>query len=104
MNKILKRVLSGIITLSILITASAVSVVSAEDTLPSDELLFHLTFDEAGADNTSFEASLGGTVTKKGSVSLTQSLDEESGKALSIASLRFSFDFLCDKFYFAVAV
>lgn len=86
MNKILKRVLSGIITLSILITASAVSVVSAEDTLPSDELLFHLTFDEAGADNTSFEASLGGTVTKKGSVSLTQSLDEESGKALSIAS------------------
>ena len=86
MNKILKRVLSGIITLSMLITVSAVSVVSADDTLPSDELLFHLTFDEAGADNTSFEASLGGTVTKKGSVSLVSSLDEESGKAMSITS------------------
>lgn len=86
MSKTLKRVLSIIITFSMLITILAVPAASAEDTLPTDELLFHLTFDETNADQTSFDAAVGGTVTKKGSVSLVSSLDEESGNALSISS------------------
>lgn len=84
MNKHFKKLIAAAITLSMLLTALP-SVVFADASLDND-LLFYLTFDEENAADASFEASKGGTVTKKGSVSLVQSLDEESGKAMSITS------------------
>lgn len=82
----LKKTIAALLASAMLMTSACVTPALAEDTLPKDGLLMNITFDEADADKTSFEATLGGTVTKKGSVSLVQSLDEESGKAMSITS------------------
>ncbi len=82
MKGIFSKIISGIISASMIIGTMAIPVVNAED----DSLLFHLTFDEPNADQTSFEATKGGTVTKKGASSLVSSVDEESGKALNISS------------------
>lgn len=86
MNRIFKKTLSGLISASILISSTATPIVSAEDTLPSDELLFHLTFDENGAEASSFEATVGGIVKKNGNIALAPSVDEECGNALSITT------------------
>jgi arabinan endo-1,5-alpha-L-arabinosidase len=86
MNRIFKKTLSGLISASILISSTAIPIVSAEDTLPSDELLFHLTFDENGAEASSFEATVGGIVKKNGNTALAPSVDEECGNALSITT------------------
>lgn len=86
MNRIFKKTLSGLISAAILISSTAMPIVSAEDTLPSDELLFHLTFDENGAEASSFEATVGGIVKKNGNTALAPSVDEECGNALSITT------------------
>lgn len=86
MNRIFKKTLSGLISAAILISSTAIPIVSAEDTLPSDELLFHLTFDENGAEASSFEATVGGIVKKNGNTALAPSVDEECGNALSITT------------------
>lgn len=86
MNRIFKKTLSGLISAAILISSTAIPIVSAEDTLPSDELLFHLTFDENGAEASSFEANVGGIVKKNGNTALAPSVDEECGNALSITT------------------
>lgn len=82
----LKKTISALLASAMLLTGACIAPALAEYTLPEDGLLMNITFDETDADKTSFEATVGGTVTKKGSVSLAQSLDEESGKALSISS------------------
>ena len=63
MNKHFKKLIAAAITLSMLLTALP-SVVFADASLDND-LLFYLTFDEENAADASFEASKGGTVTKK---------------------------------------
>ena len=85
MNKTLKKLLGTVISLSMLISALP-NFAFADNSSLDEDLLFNVTFDEANSEQTSFEAAKGGTVTKKGSVSLVQSLDEESGNALSITS------------------
>lgn len=85
MNKTLKKLLGAVISMAMLISALP-NVAFADNSLLNEDLLFNVTFDEANAEQTSFEAAKGGTVTKKGSVALAQSLDEESGKALSISA------------------
>lgn len=82
MRGILSKVISGIISASMIIGTAAIPAVNAAD----DGLLFHLTFDETNADKTSFEATKGGTVTKKGSCVLAPSIDEENGNALNISA------------------
>ncbi len=83
MNKLTKKLLSGLISVSMLL--AAVPALVSADELPSDGLLFNATFDEAGTGSGSFTATAGGTVTEKGAVSYVDSWDGNS-KALNIAS------------------
>lgn len=86
MNKTLKKILSGFITLSMLCTMAALPAsVFAEDTLPEDELLMNITFDEEGTGTGSFAATTGGTVKENGSVSYVDNYDASS-KALKIST------------------
>lgn len=86
MNKLIKILLNCVISISILLSTAAIPrLASAENTLPEDGLLFHLTFDEENALSDSFDATIGGTVKKNGSVSIVPGIDEENGNALSIA-------------------
>lgn len=85
MNKTLKKLLGAVISMAMLISALP-NVAFADNSSLDEDLLFNVTFDEANSEQTSFEAAKGGTVTKKGSVALAQSLDEESGMALSISA------------------
>ena len=86
MNKTFKKFLSGFISLSMLCSMSALpAAVSAEDTLPEDELLMNITFDETGTGTGSFSATTGGTVTEHGSVSYVDNYDASS-KALKIST------------------
>ncbi len=83
MNKLTKKFLSGLISVSMLL--AAVPAVVSADELPTDELLFNATFDETGTGSGSFTATTGGTVTEKGAVSYVDSWDGNS-KALNISS------------------
>ena len=86
MNKTLKKILSGFISLSMLCTMAALPAsVFAEDTLPEDELLMNITFDEEGTGTGSFTATTGGTVKENGSVSYVDNYDASS-KALKIST------------------
>ncbi len=86
MNKTLKKILSGFISLSMLCTMAALPAsVFAEDTLPEDELLMNITFDEEGTGTGSFAATTGGTVKENGSVSYVDNYDASS-KALKIST------------------
>ncbi|MDY3971189.1 MAG: family 43 glycosylhydrolase [Clostridia bacterium] len=86
MNKTLKKILSGFISLSMLCTMAAIPAsVFAEDTLPEDELLMNITFDEEGTGTGSFAATTGGTVKENGSVSYVDNYDASS-KALKIST------------------
>ena len=70
MNKTLKKVLSGVISASMLCSALAIPHTAlADDALPTDGLLMDITFDETGTSSGSFNATVGGTVTEHGSVS-----------------------------------
>ena len=82
MNKLTRKLLSGLLSVSMLL-AAVPAVVSADE--PADSLLFNATFDEAGTGTGSFAATTGGTVTEKGAVSYVDSWDGKS-KALNIAS------------------
>ncbi|MGN0106326.1 MAG: family 43 glycosylhydrolase [Hominilimicola sp.] len=84
MNKTLKKLFSGVITLSMLCSAAAIpqAVMAVEDS----DLLMEITFDEDNTGSGSFTAAKGGTVKEHGSVSYVDSLDEESGKALNISA------------------
>ncbi len=83
MNRLTKKLLSGLISVSMLLTA--VPAVVSADELPSDGLLFNATFDETGTGSGSFTATAGGTVTEHGTVAYTDSWDGNS-KALNISS------------------
>ena len=79
MNKLTRKLLSGLLSVSMLLAAIP-AVVSADE--PADSLLFNATFDEAGTGTGSFAATAGGTVTEKGAVSYVESF--EGNKALKI--------------------
>ncbi len=79
MNKLTRKLLSGLLSVSMLL-AAVPAVVSADE--PADSLLFNATFDEAGTGSGSFAATAGGTVTEKGAVSYVESF--EGNKALKI--------------------
>ncbi|MCH5210540.1 MAG: family 43 glycosylhydrolase [Oscillospiraceae bacterium] len=83
MNKLFKKLVSGLITASMLL--AAVPAIVSADELPTDDLLVNITFDEDGTGSGSFAATAGGTVTEKGSVSYADSWDGKS-KALSIST------------------
>lgn len=83
MNKLTRKLLSGLISVSMLLTA--VPAIVSADELPSDDLLFNATFDEAGTGTGLFTATTGGTVTENGAVSYVDSWDGKS-KAFNIAS------------------
>ena len=83
MNKLFKKLVSGLITASMLL--AAIPAIVSADELPTDDLLVNITFDEDGTGSGSFAATTGGTVTEKGSVSYADSWDGES-KALSIST------------------
>ena len=86
MNKTLKKVLSGVISASMLCSALTIPHTAlADDTLPTDGLLMDITFDETGTSSGSFNATVGGTVTEHGSVSYVDNYDGSS-KALSIST------------------
>lgn len=86
MNKTLKKVLSGVISASMLCSALAIPHTAlADDALPTDGLLMDITFDETGTSSGSFNAMVGGTVTEHGSVSYVDNYDGSS-KALSIST------------------
>lgn len=86
MNKTLKKVLSGVISASMLCSALAIPHTAlADDVLPTDGLLMDITFDETGTSSGSFNATVGGTVTEHGSVSYVDNYDGSS-KALSIST------------------
>ena len=86
MNKTLKKVLSGVISASMLCSALAIPHAAlADDALPTDGLLMDITFDETGTSSGSFNATVGGTVTEHGSVSYVDNYDGSS-KALSIST------------------
>ena len=86
MNKTLKKVLSGVISASMLCSALAIPHTAlADDALPTDGLLMDITFDETGTSSGSFNATVGGTVTEHGSVSYVDNYDGSS-KALSIST------------------
>ena len=86
MNKTLKKVLSGVISASMLCSALAIPHTAlADDALPTDGLLMDITFDETGTSSGSFNATVGGTVTEHGSVSYVDNYDGLS-KALSIST------------------
>lgn len=84
MKKIVKKILSGLISISLLLSMVSIPVF-AEDTLPTDELLLNITFDEPGTGTGSFTATKGGTILEHGSVSYTDNYDGSS-KALSITA------------------
>ncbi len=83
MNRLTKKLVSGLISVSMLI--AAVPAFVSADELPSGDLLFNATFDEAGTGSGSFAATVGGTVTEKGAVAYVDSWDGKS-KALNISS------------------
>lgn len=86
MNKTLKKVLSGVISASMLCSALAIPHTAlADDALPTDGLLMDITFDETGTSSGSFNATVGGTITEHGSVSYVDNYDGSS-KALSIST------------------
>ena len=86
MNKTLKKVLSGVISASMLCSALAIPHTAlADDALPTDGLLMDITFDETGTSSGSFNATVGGTVMEHGSVSYVNNYDGSS-KALSIST------------------
>ncbi len=83
MNKLTKKLLSGLISVSMLL-AAVPAAVSADEPAAGD-LLFNATFDETGTGTGSFTATVGGTVKENGAVSYVDSWDGKS-KALNIAS------------------
>ena len=86
MNKTLKKVLSGVISASMLCSALAIPHTAlADDALSADGLLMDITFDETGTSSGSFNATVGGTITEHGSVSYVDNYDGSS-KALSIST------------------
>ncbi len=85
MNKSLKKILCGFVSISMLLSSSSligVSALGASD----DGLLMEISFDEAGTGSGSFTPTVGSAVTEHGSVSYEDSVDAESGKALKIGS------------------
>ena len=89
MNKTLKKVLSSVISASMLCSVLATPHTAlADDALPTDGLLMDITFDETGTSSGSFNATVGGTVTEHGSVSYVDNYDGSS-KALRWCSLNF---------------
>ena len=79
MNKTLKKVLSGVISASMLCSALAIPHTAlADDALPTDGLLMDITFDETGTSSGSFNATVGGTITEHGSVSYVDNYDGSS--------------------------
>lgn len=86
MNKTLKKVLSSVISASMLCSVLATPHTAlADDALPTDGLLMDITFDETGTSSGSFNATVGGTVTEHGSVGYVDNYDVSS-KALSIST------------------
>ena len=83
MNKLTRKLLSGLISVSMLL-AAVPAIVSADEPAAGD-LLFNATFDEAGTGTGSFTATTGGTVKENGAVSYVDSWDGKS-KAFNIAS------------------
>ena len=82
----LKKILCGILSATILATSAGLpAIVSAEEELPTDELLMNITFDEEGTGTGSFEATAGGAVKENGSVSYVDNYDASS-KALKIST------------------
>ncbi len=84
MNAIFKKLIVGILSASVLMS-TAVFPVLAEDTLPEDELLVNITFDEPNTGSGSFTASKGGIVKEHGDVGYTDNYDGSS-QALNITS------------------
>lgn len=86
MNKTLKKILSSVLSASMLCSALAIPYTAlADDTLPTDGLLMDITFDEEGTSSGSFTATVGGTVTEHGDISYVDNYDSSS-KALSITT------------------
>lgn len=87
MNYRLKKILASFAAAAMIASVGATIPAIAEDTLPTDGLLMHITFDEEKTGSGKFTPSKGGEITEHGSIEYTSSYDGTyTNKALSIST------------------